>query len=139
MRLLPVLLPSPCLLLHVALFSGYPKGGGPSETPANREVALRRSALVEESYTHISEQAKVIALRQASQGRKGSRLNSNPTEMPSPMVYGHSSSENIGAENRGGNRVHIPNIPSQMSVLGPSFQTWSYGTRGRPFGTRGST
>jgi hypothetical protein len=110
------------------------------------DLAGHISPRMTQHYTHVSEQAKIIAMRQASQGRYGW---GDPRPVvpvpPTPVLYENKAlmDGSIVGKSAGRNLLRFAQPSRQRAVdaSGVVAQgTWStFTTIGRPFGSRGST
>ncbi len=110
------------------------------------DLAGHISPRMTQHYTHVSEQAKVIAMRQASQGRYGWADPRPALPVPSvPILYDNKAvlDGSIVGKSAGRNLLRIPQpriqrAPDTSRAIAQG--TWStFTTIGRPFGSRGST
>jgi hypothetical protein len=110
------------------------------------DLAGHISPRMTQHYTHVSEQAKIIAMRQASQGRYGWADPRPPLPVPSvSILYDNKAGldGSIVGKSAGRNLLRIPQprmqkAPDTSRAIAQG--TWStFTTIGRPFGSRGST
>jgi hypothetical protein len=107
------------------------------------DLAGHISPRMTQHYTHVSEQAKIIAMRQASQGRYGW---ADPRPVvpvpPVPILYENKAVMDgsvIGkSEGRNPLRTRMQQ-PPDASFTHPSSTGSTFTAIGRPFGSRGST